>query len=593
MMTAKHLRRAYIDFFKERGHAELGSAPLVPENDPTVLFTTAGMHPLVPFLLGEKHPAGNRLVNCQKCIRTGDIEEVGDTTHLTFFEMLGNWSLGDYFKKEAIEFSFEFLISVLAVPPEKIWISCFAGDRDAPRDEEAASVWRQLGIPAERIIYLGKKENWWGPAGETGPCGPDTEMFIELDQPPCGPDCGVSCNCGKYVEIWNDVFMQYNKTAEGKYEPLARKNVDTGMGLERVAAVLQGKSSCYETELFTNILGTLGDLAKLNNPAGNRSARVVAEHLRAAVFLINDGVRPGNVDQSYVLRRLIRRAVREARKIGIHDVITPRLGAVLIEDYSEFYNELSENRELIETELSREEEQFGEALERGMREFNKLIDRVPEQVENKNISGRKAFYLYETFGFPVELTAELARERGFGLDMEGFNKAYRKHQEQSRSGAEKKFKGGLADDSEQTTKLHTATHLLHAALRQILGEHVKQAGSNINAERLRFDFSHPEKLSKEQLTEVENIVNNIIQRDLPVEWEEMSVEEARKKGALGIFGERYGERVKVYRINGFSSEICGGPHVTRTGEIGNLKIVKEESSSRGVRRIKAVINPAG
>jgi alanyl-tRNA synthetase len=588
-MTAKELRKAYIDFFVSKGHSKIGSAPLVPENDPTVLFTTAGMHPLVPFLLGEKHPSGTRLVNCQKCIRTGDIDEVGDTTHLTFFEMLGNWSLGDYFKEEAIRFSHEFLTSVLEIPVAKIWVSCFAGDDDAPRDDEAADVWRALGIPDERIVFLGKKHNWWGPAGQTGPCGPDTEMFIELDQPDCGPDCGLTCNCGKYVEIWNDVFMQYNKTPEGRYVPLEQKNVDTGMGVERVAAILQGYKSCYETELFAGIFAKITELTGIESPITERSARIVAEHIRAATFLIADGVSPGNVDQGYVLRRLIRRAIREARKLGRTEPFTAELAAVVVRDYSDVYPELETQAETIAAEFAQEEEQFAGTLERGTREFNKLVDAIPEHVQRKVISGRKAFFLYETYGFPLELTVEMARERGFEVDEDGFRNAYEKHQAQSRAGAEKKFKGGLADQSEKTTALHTATHLLQAALRQVLGDHVKQAGSNINADRLRFDFTHPEKVTREQLDEVEAIVNDVIQRELPISNEEMTVEQARENGAIGLFEDRYGERVKVYRIGDFSAEICGGPHAGNTRELGQFKIKKEESSSRGVRRIKAVL----
>ncbi len=588
-MTAKELRKAYLDFFKDRGHTRIGSAPLVPENDPTVLFTTAGMHPLVPFLLGEKHPGGTRLTSCQKCIRTGDIDEVGDTTHLTFFEMLGNWSLGDYFKDDAIRFSYEFLTDVLKIPVDKIWVSCFAGDDDAPRDDEAAAVWRGLGIPEERIVFLGKKHNWWGPAGQTGPCGPDTEMFIELDQPKCGDNCDVTCNCGKFVEIWNDVFMQYNKTADGRYEPLQQKNVDTGMGVERVTAILQGKKNCYETELFAGLFAKIAEFTGLKNPIAERGGRIIAEHTRAATFLIADGVTPGNVDQGYVLRRLIRRAIREARKLGRLEPFTAELAAVVIDEYSDVYPELSRNADKITAELSQEEEQFAGTIERGTKEFNKLVDRIPAHVEKKVISGRKAFFLYETYGFPLELTAEMADERGFTVDVEGFNQAYEKHQAQSRAGAEKKFKGGLADQSEKTTALHTATHLLHAALRQVLGDHVKQAGSNINADRLRFDFTHPEKVTREQLDEVEKIVNDAINRELPVSCSEMTVEDARAQGAIGLFEERYGEQVKVFRVGDFSMEICGGPHVENTGQMGRFKIKKEESSSRGIRRIKAVL----
>ena len=588
-MTANELRRRYIEFFKARGHAEIRSAPLVPENDPTVLFTTAGMHPLVPFLLGEKHPAGNRLVNVQKCLRTGDIDEVGDTTHLTFFEMLGNWSLGDYFKEEAITMSFDFLTKEMGIEIDKLWVSCFAGDADAPRDDEAAEIWRDLGIPDQRIVFQGKKENWWGPAGETGPCGPDTEMFVELDQPPCGTDCDISCNCGKYIEVWNDVFMQYNKTAEGAYLPLQQRNVDTGMGLERMVAVMQGKKSPYETELFAGLFAKLQELTGTDNVRDTQSGRVVAEHMRAATFLLADGVRPSNVDQGYVLRRLIRRAIREGRKLGIEDTFTVTLAEVVVADYAEVYPELSKNQAALTEALAQEEEQFMQALERGTREFNKLIDAIPDHVQKKVVSGRKAFFLYETFGFPIELTTEMARERGFEVDIPGFENAYKKHQEQSRKGAEQKFKGGLADQSGKTTALHTATHLLHAALRRVLGDHVEQAGSNINDKRLRFDFTHPEKVSKEQLQEVQNLVNDVIRRNVPVKCEEMSLEEARESGALGLFGDRYGDRVKVYEVEEFSKEICGGPHATRTGDLGEFKITKEESSSRGVRRIKAVL----
>ncbi len=588
-MTADELRHAYLKFFRDRGHAVIGSAPLVPENDPTVLFTTAGMHPLVPYLLGEHHPQGTRLANCQKCIRTGDIDEVGDTTHLTFFEMLGNWSLGDYFKREAVSLSFEFLAGELGIPLERLHVSCFAGDEDAPRDEEAARVWRELGVPEERINYLGKKDNWWGPAGQTGPCGPDTEMFYDTGAEPCGPDCDITCNCGKYVEIWNDVFMQYNKTAEGAYEPLEQKNVDTGMGVERVTAVLQGKSSCYETELFRGLFDKITEIAGLQNPERERGGRIIAEHMRAATFLLGDGVVPGNVDQGYVLRRLIRRAIRQMRAYGVDTPFANQLAAVVIDQYGSFYTDLADNCETILAEVEREEAQFAGTLERGIREFNKLIDAIPEHVEKKQISGRKAFFLYETYGFPLELTREMAAERGFTVDEESFQKAYRKHQEASRAGAEKKFKGGLADNSERTARLHTATHLLHEALRRVLGDHVKQAGSNITEERLRFDFTHEEKMTPEQKREVEEIVNDAIRRDLPVSVSEMTLEEARSQGAMGLFEDRYGERVKVYSVGDFSCEVCGGPHAARTGELGSFKIKKEESSSRGVRRIKAVL----
>ena len=588
-MTANELRRKYIEFFKARGHAEIRSAPLVPENDPTVLFTTAGMHPLVPFLLGEKHPAGRRLVDVQKCVRTGDIDEVGDAVHLTFFEMLGNWSLGDYFKQDAITWSFEFLTGAqwLNLPLSRLAVSVFAGDGDAPFDQEAFDLWRGLGVAEARIARLPKKDNWWGPAGQTGPCGPDTEMFCwtGAGEAPVTFDPADK----RWVEIWNDVFMQYNKQADGTFVPLAQKNVDTGMGVERVTAILQGKGSCYETELFAGLFAAIGEITGLAQPHTERGGRILAEHLRAATFLMADGVRPGNVDQAYVLRRLIRRAIREARKLGVTAPFTARLAQVVIREYQEVYPELGRHRATILQELEAEERQFASTLERGIREFAKLVDSFPAHVEKKVISGRKAFYLYETYGFPIELTVEMAAERGFTVDDAGFAEAYGKHQEASRAGAEQKFKGGLADQSDATAALHTATHLLHQALRRVLGDHVKQAGSNITAERLRFDFTHPDRVTPEQLAEVERIVNEQIGRDLVVECREMSYDEAAATGAIGLFTERYGDRVKLYTIGDFSREICGGPHAPRTGVLGRLKISKEESSSRGVRRIKAVL----
>jgi alanyl-tRNA synthetase len=588
-MTANELRRKYIDFFKEHGHAEIRSAPLVPENDPTVLFTTAGMHPLVPFLLGERHPAGRRLVDVQKCVRTGDIDEVGDAVHLTFFEMLGNWSLGDYFKRDAILWSFEFLTGKdwLNLSPERLAVSVFAGDADAPFDQEAFDLWRGLGFAESRIARLPKKDNWWGPAGQTGPCGPDTEMFYWTGSEPA--PAVFEPTDRRWVEIWNDVFMQYNKQADGTFAPLAQMNVDTGMGVERVTAILQGKSSCYDTELFAGLFAAIREITGCAEPEQQRSGRIVAEHLRAATFLMGDGVRPGNVDQAYVLRRLIRRAIREARKMGVTDLFTARLATVVINEYAGVYGELEAQRATILQEVEAEERQFASTLERGIREFAKLVDSFPAQVEKKVISGRKAFYLYETFGFPIELTTEMAAERGFSVDHAGFEEAYHKHQEASRAGAERKFKGGLADHSDDTANLHTATHLLHRALRQVLGDHVRQAGSNITAERLRFDFSHTDRVLPEQLAEVERIVNAQIERDLPIECHEVPYSEAVASGATGLFTERYGDRVKVYSIGDFSKEICGGPHAPHTGCLGRFKIIKEESSSRGVRRIKAVL----
>ena len=588
-ITANELRRKYIEFFVGHGHAEIKSAPLVPENDPTVLFTTAGMHPLVPYLLGATHPAGQRLVDVQKCVRTGDIDEVGDEVHLTFFEMLGNWSLGDYFKTEAINWSFEFLTGEdwLNLPLDRLAVSVFAGDEDAPFDEEAYGIWSGLGIAAPRIAKLGKKDNWWGPAGQTGPCGPDTEMFYWTGPLPA-PETFDPEN-RQWVEIWNDVFMQYNKTEQGTFEPLVQQNVDTGMGLERVTAIMQGKSTPYETEIFAPLFAAITEITGKDAPEKTRSGRIIAEHMRAAAFLMSDGVRPGNVDQAYVLRRLIRRAIREARKLGVQEVFTAKLATVVVDQYGEVYSELAANRDTIIEEFDLEEKQFASTLEKGTREFNKVVDGFPPHVERKVISGRKAFFLYETYGFPVELTVEMAAERGFTVDEKGFEKAYAKHQEKSRAGASQKFKGGLADNSDVTARLHTATHLMHKALRQILGDHVGQAGSNITADRLRFDFTHGEKVTRDVLDQVEAIVNEQIGRDLPIEVAEMSVEQAKEGGAIGLFGDRYGEVVKVYSIGDFSKEICGGPHATRTSELGRFKIKKEESSSRGVRRIKAVL----
>ncbi len=593
MLTANELRRKYIEFFKANGHAEIKSASLIPDNDPTCLFTTAGMHPLVPYLQGAKHPAGRRLTDCQKCIRTGDIDEVGDAVHLTFFEMLGNWSLGDYFKEEAINFSFNFLTRELGIPLSQLAVTVFAGDDDCPFDEEAWNIWHNLGVPAERIAKLGKKDNWWGPAGTTGPCGPDTEMFYWTGPAPA-PEVFDPAN-KLWVEIWNDVFMQYNKNADGKFEPLAQRNVDTGMGLERITAVLQGKPSCYETEVFASLFAELDAIRGVPGiPADQRtsSERIIVDHLRAATFIIGDGITPGRVDQPYVLRRLIRRAIREGRKIGITTEFASRVAKRVIEQWGEFYPELSANAEMITGELEREEKQFAAALEHGTKEFQKLIDRVPAHIAKKVISGKNAFNLYETYGFPLELTVEMAKEQGFEVDVDGFQAAYAKHQELSRAGAEQKFKGGLADHSEETAKLHSATHLLHAALRKVLGTHVEQRGSNITAERLRFDFSHPDKVTPEQLAEVQALVNDAIARKLPVVCEEMSVEDARNAGAMGLFGNKYGEVVKVYTMGDVSKEICGGPHAENTGDLVAFKILKEESSSRGVRRIKAVIGAA-
>ncbi len=595
-MTADLLREKYLRFFESKGHKIISGASLIPENDPTVLFTTAGMHPLVPYLLGEPHPAGRRLANVQKCVRTGDIEAVGDTSHLTFFEMLGNWSLGDYFKKEAITWSYEFLTSKewLGFDPDLISVTVFEGEGDIPRDEESIAIWKSLGIPAERIYALPKEDNWWGPAGQTGPCGPDTEMFIDTLKPACSPACRPGCPCGKYIEIWNNVFMQYNKTADGHYEPLKQAHVDTGMGVERTICMLQGVESVFETELFAPLMEKIAALATtppVDEEVMQRAQRIIADHLRTATFILGDpkgGVKPGNLGANYVLRRLIRRAVRYGKMLGIVESgFTMILAAIVIENYKRAYPELQEKSDLIFTELTAEEERFAKTLAAGQREFDKVTSALKQHGQSQ-LSGRTAFKLYDTYGFPLEMTIELAAEQGLAVDREGFEAAFKKHQELSKQG-DKTFKGGLADASETTTRLHTATHLLHAALRQVLGDHVQQKGSNITPERLRFDFTHPEKMTPGQLAEVERIVNEQIDRNLPVTMETMTIEEARAGGAIALFSAKYGEQVKVYSAGDFSKEVCGGPHAKSTGELGHFRIQKEESSSAGVRRIRAVL----
>ena len=584
-MKAYELRRKYIEFFKAHGHKEIPSAPVVPENDPTVLFTTAGMHPLVPYLLGEPHPQGKRLTDYQKCIRTGDIDSVGDNSHLTFFEMMGNWSLGDYFKHESIEMSYNFLKDVLGFDMNKISVTVFAGEDGIPRDEEAADRWAEMGIPRDRIYYCSREHNWWGPAGETGPCGPDTEIFYDTGKEKCSEHCDPTCSCGKYLEIWNNVFMQYNKTKDGKYEPLKAPNVDTGLGLERVIGLLQGKSSVYDTELFADVIAKIKELSTNYNVP---SARIIADHLRTSMFMIVDGVRPSNVEQGYVLRRLLRRVIRHMRKIGFNpDDIT-----VLIDTFvkitTEMYPEIPANQDTIKEVVIEEKNKFMKTLEHGEKEFSKNVAKAKAEGKEK-LDGQVVFRLYDTFGFPPEMTAELAEEAGLKIDMEEFNELFKKHQDLSRAGSEAKFKGGLADHSEQTTAYHTATHLLHKALQIVLGEHATQEGSNLTAERLRFDFANPCKVTPEQLKEVEDIVNEQIKRDLPVTCEEMTLEEAKASGATGLFANIYGEKVKVYTIGDFSKEICGGPHVERTGGMGHFKILKEEGVAAGIRRIKAVL----
>ena len=584
-MKAIELRRKYIEYFKRNGHKEIPSAPVVPENDPTVLFTTAGMHPLVPYLLGEPHPQGKRLTDYQKCIRTGDIDSVGDPCHLTYFEMMGNWSLGDYFKDESIKMSYNFLKDELGFDMDKISVTVFAGEDGIPRDEEAANAWAKMGIPRDRIFYLGREDNWWGPAGETGPCGPDTEIFFDTGKPKCSENCNPSCSCGKYLEIWNNVFMQYNKTKDGRYEPLKQKNVDTGLGLERVISLLQGKNNVYETELFADVIAKIQELAKNFNI---NSARIIADHLRASIFMIIDGVRPSNVEQGYVLRRLLRRVIRHMRKVEIDPNEISTLVEKFVEIMAEMYPEVPANKDTIIEVIKEEKDKFVKTLEHGEKEFIKNAEKTKAEGKEK-LDGEVVFRLYDTFGFPPEMTAELAEEKDLKIDMKEFEELFKKHQEISRAGSEAKFKGGLADHSEKTTAYHTATHLLHKALQIVLGEHATQKGSNITAERLRFDFMNPQKLTPEELKRVEDIVNEQIKRDLPVTCEEMSLEDAQKSGATGLFANKYGDKVKVYTIGDFSKEICGGPHVDRTGKLGHFKIIKEEAVSAGVRRIKAIL----
>ncbi|MDD6682109.1 MAG: alanine--tRNA ligase [Clostridiales bacterium] len=649
-LTANELRALFLQFFQEKGHKVIPSASVIPENDPTVLFTTAGMHPLVPYLLGQKHPAGTRLTDVQKCIRTGDIDDVGDMSHLTFFEMLGNWSLGDYFKKEMIPWSWEFLTSEkwLGIDPDKLAFTVFEGDEDCPRDEEAANLWRSCGVKDDHLFYLPKEHNWWGPAGVTGPCGPDTEMFIIVKEP-CGPNCSPACKCGAYLEIWNDVFMQYNKQQDGTFIPLSQKNVDTGMGLERTICVLTGKKSVYETDIFARILGKIEELSgKSYNPddENTKAFRIIADHMRTSTFILGDprGVSPSNVDQGYILRRLIRRAVRYGMGLGLGAGFTCEIAKVIIDQYSDVYPELQENSAFVLEQLKLEEERFARTLKQGEKEFDKIYNNVcntknlldsilanadpvacaQENAKTKKLrpspdmlpiieaanngdlaalkaaiearlatlstlDGRSAFKLYDTYGFPIEMTMELAAEKGLKVDEEDFAQRFKQHQETSHAGAEQRFKGGLADASEQTACLHTATHLLQAALRKVLGDEVHQKGSNITAERLRFDFTFGRKMTAEEIAEVQKLVNEAIEAKAPVTMEEMTVAEAKAQGAMGLFESKYGEKVKVYTMGQFSKEICGGPHAQNTGDLVSFKIQKEESSSAGVRRIKATI----
>jgi alanyl-tRNA synthetase len=592
-MTGDELRQSFLNFFGERGHALIPSAPLAPENDPTALFISAGMQPLMPYLLGESHPKGRRLTNVQKCLRTDDIEEVGDISHNTFFEMLGFWSLGDYWKQDSLRWTLEWFTRVLGLEQERISVTVFAGDSDAPRDVEAVKVWLGLGIPQERIYYLPKKDNWWGPVGKTGLCGPDSELFYDTGRPKHGSDCQPGCNCGKYIEIGNNVFLHYYKTAEGTFEPFKQRNIDVGLGLERTLCVLQGTADVYTTDLFTPIVQRIRELRECQGSKiaftprqEQRLIRIIADHLRAATFIIGDGVLPSNVEQGYICRRLIRRAIRCGHELGMPDTFTAEVAQAVITRYGAIYPELEQSQATILSELTHEEERFGRTLARGLREFQKLEEGLRQRGETM-LAGEAVFRLFDTFGFPPSLTAELAQERGLSVDLNGFNILFKQHQERSRQANQKKFAGGLADHSERTTQLHTATHLLHQALRDVLGTHVRQLGSNITPERLRFDFAHPKKLTAEEMRRVEEIVNHQIQRDLQAKIEVMPLQQALDQGALAFFGERYGDLVKVYMIGDYSMEVCGGPHVEHTAGMGRFRITKAETIGQGVQRIRA------
>lgn len=582
-MKAIEIRNKYLNFFKKHGHVVIPSASLIPENDPSVLFTTAGMQPLVPYLLGEKHPEGTRLTDYQKCVRTNDIDEVGDNRHLTYFEMLGNWSLGDYFKEESIAMSYEFLTKELGIPSEKISVTCFAGDEDCERDMKVYECWRKAGIPDERIYFFGKEDNWWI-AGEEGPCGPDTEMYYDTGKQKCSPKCNPACGCGKYIEIWNNVFMEFYKDKNG-YRKLEQKNVDTGLGLERMAMILQGKETPFEIEVFEPVMK---ELEKLQKADSIESRRIVAEHLRSSIMIINDGGRPSNVDRGYILRRLLRRMTRHMNKLEINLDELSNIIDISIDSLKELYPELEKNRATIKEIIVAEKDKFMKTLQKGEKEFEKVANKTKNN--NKDVIDAQAvFNLYETYGFPPEMTEELAKENGLKVDMEGYQKLFEEHQAKSRMGSEAKFKGGLASTGEMEVKYHTATHLLNAALKKVLGDHVHQKGSNITPERLRFDFSHNAKMTDEEKKQVEDLVNEYIKQDLKVERLEMTKEEALKLGAEAMFLDKYGDEVTVYKIGDVSMEFCGGPHVERTGVLGTFKIKKEEASSSGVRRIKAIL----
>ncbi len=595
--TTDDLRKKWLEFYQSKNHAIIPSAGVLPENDPTALFHNSGMHPLVPYLMGEKHPKGLRLANSQKCIRTGDIDEVGDATHLTFFEMLGNWSLGDFFKEDQIAWSFEFLTEVLKLPLERLAVSVFEGDENAPRDMEAANIWEKVGMPKERIAFLDANENWWA-KGDTGPCGPDSEMFYWTGDEDAPESFQESWENPNWVEIWNDVFMQFNKNEKGELEKLPAQNVDTGMGLERTVAVLNGLKSVYQTDAFIDILAKISELSGNNdlfkNPLGDtdahNSARVIADHLRSGTIILGDGVVPSNLDQGYILRRLLRRAIRHGRKIGITKNFTAEISQVVIDKLGGQYPELKNNKETILKELEIEETQFRKTLEKGEKEFTKMSAKISDKI-----TGEQAFNLFQTYGFPLEMTVELAEEQNLKVDEKGFEQAFKAHQKLSKKGSEQKFAGGLADGGEKTTAYHTATHLMLAGLREVLGDDVYQKGSNITDSRLRFDFNHEGKLTDEEKSAVEKYVNDAISANAKQILEEMDKEKAKAQGVVGSFWEKYPDIVKVYTFKDdsgkiWTQELCGGPHAESTGSLGTFKIKKEQSCGRGIRRIKAVLS---
>ena len=583
------LKKTFLNFFEEKGHKIIPSAPIIPENDPTVLFNTAGMQPLVPYLKGEPHPEGHRLADVQKCFRTNDLDAIGDETHHTFFEMLGNWSLGDYFKKESITWSFELLTQRLHIPLEKLAVTVFKGNDVVEADEESASIWESLGVSRDRIAFLGEENNWWPNMELLGPCGPDTEIFYWRGETPApekfDPDDET------WVEIWNNVFMQYNHEQDGSFKPLKNKNVDTGLGVERVTAVLEGKTDNYKSSIWKDVIEKIEEVSgkSYDDEKYTKAMRIIADHLRAIIIIAGDdvGIKPSNTDQGYILRRLIRRTIRYAKKleIDINSNWEAQIAELLINKYAPYYEELERNRKVILEVLENEKIKFNRTLEKGLREFEKIVSHLEGDLIDKD----NAFKLYDTYGFPIELTEELANERGLKVDTKGFKEKFQEHQAKSREGSAGKFKGGLASTGEMETKYHTATHLLNAALKKVLGPHVHQKGSNITAERMRFDFSHDKKMTDEEKKQAEDLVNEYIKMAIPVERFEMKKEDALKLGAEAMFIEKYGDVVSVYKIGDVSIELCGGPHVKNTSELGTFKIKKEEASSAGVRRIKAIL----